>query len=97
MPSKIHPLTALYVHYLSNYVSNEGAPKGKIIVIGSGIAGLMAARQLKEFGFEVTIYEARVCLSKFPLLVFRIYISYFKLKGSHRRSDSHLPKRSIYR
>lgn len=34
--------------------------KGKIIVIGAGIAGLMAARQLKEFGFEVVIYEARV-------------------------------------
>lgn len=34
-------------------------PKGKIIVIGAGIAGLMAARQLREFGFDVTIYEAR--------------------------------------
>lgn len=33
--------------------------KGKIIVIGAGIAGLMAARQLREFGFDVTIYEAR--------------------------------------
>ena len=35
-------------------------PKGKIIVIGAGVAGLMAARQLREFGFEVVIYEARV-------------------------------------
>jgi lysine-specific histone demethylase 1 len=37
--------------------------KGKVIVIGAGIAGLMAARQLKEFGFEVVIYEARVFCS----------------------------------
>lgn len=45
--------------------------KGKIVVIGAGIAGLMAARQLREFGFEVVIYEARVShLKQKPFLCY---------------------------
>lgn len=32
----------------------------KVVVVGGGVSGLMAARQLTYFGLDVSILEARV-------------------------------------
>lgn len=42
--------------------------KLKVVVIGAGMAGLAAARQLKSLGAEVIVIEARVSLDCIRLL-----------------------------
>lgn len=45
---------------LSNLPANAVAPLGKkVIVIGAGVGGLVAAYELEKAGFEVTVLEAR--------------------------------------
>lgn len=41
------------------HLARQESNRKKIAIIGAGMAGLVAARQLRSFGFSVTIYEAR--------------------------------------
>lgn len=42
------------------YVFSVGKMPFKVVVLGGGVSGLMAARQLSYFGLDVIVIEPRV-------------------------------------
>src|SRR5688572_22898102 len=51
--------SALVLPALLSLQPGPSRPRGRVIVLGAGLAGLAAAHELDAAGFDVTILEAR--------------------------------------
>ena len=59
-PCMVSVHTHVQLHLMTSLLHLAGKMPFKVVVVGGGVSGLMAARQLSYFGLDVTIIEARV-------------------------------------
>ena len=61
----LRPLQGMFLQIVRYHCSfnSTGKMPFKVLVLGAGMAGLVAARQLQFFGLDVTVLEPRVCVA----------------------------------